>query len=336
MQKKLKSAFSQGLKILFSVGIIAWLITSGRLDFNSLSKLLNPIYLIPGVLCAGLSLAFGTERWRFFLKSQNLLISFADALKLNLIGSFFNFAVPGGVGGDLVKGYYITQSSPHAKLSAAITVLVDRLIGLLAMSLLASIMMIYRWDLVGAQKELKFIFYIVALINLGSFFVWAHIFSHRLNSLGYVEKILSVLPKGETLIRTYQTLTKYRHSKEVFFPTLFLSFASQLTAVLFFIFAGKGLGYTDVPLSTYFVAVPIAFMIQSIPLSPAGVGVGQAASFFLFNLLSPGAGPLGATTTTAYQIVQFMFGLCGAYFYLGISKKLKNSSPATPQTEENR
>lgn len=334
MHKKLKSLVIQLLKVSFSASLIYWLVVSGRLDFNSLSALLQPGYLIVGLAVAGLSLGLANERWIRFLKSQNLAIPFFAAFRLTLIGIFFNFAVPGGVGGDLVKGYYITKTSPHAKLDAAITVLIDRLIGLLAMSLLALMMMIYRWDIVRAQNELRFIFYIVLFVNLSSFVVWAHIFSHRLNKLGYIEKILKLLPRHAALIRTYRSVTNYRHTKEIFPPALFLSFASQLLAVSFFIIVGQALGYSQVLISSYFVIVPIAFMVQSLPLSPAGVGIGQTASYFLFELFSPGAGPLGSASTTAYQIAQFAYGLLGAYFYLGISKKLKNSNPASPQTEE--
>jgi uncharacterized protein (TIRG00374 family) len=334
MRKKIKSASLQLLKVLFSFLLIYWLIASGRLDFRSLSALLQPLYLIPGLLCVAVSISFGTERWRRFLASQKIEVPFFTALKLTLIGLFFNFAFPGGVGGDLVKGYYITQTSPHAKLDAAVSVLVDRLIGLLAMSLIALILLLYKWELVVQQKQLMLIFYAVVAVNLGSFFVWAHIFSHRLNELGWIEKILRFLPKHDSLIRTYHAVTSYRHTKQVFLPALLLSFVGQFVGILFFVFAGQGLGYTDVPMSTYFVVVPIAFMVQSLPLSPAGVGVGQTASYFLFNLLAPGSGPLGAASTTAYQIASFLFGLIGAYFYLGISKKLKNPNPALLQTED--
>lgn len=334
MQKKAKSIATHLLKISFSVILIFWLVTSGRLNFKDLTVLLQPGYLIVGLLIIGLSMSIGNERWRLFLKSQNLLISFFHTFQLTLIGIFFNFAVPGGVGGDLVKGYYITRTSPHAKLDAALTVLMDRLIGLLAMSLLALILLIYRWDLVSTQRNLAIIFYAVLTVNLASFGIWAHIFSRRLNELGYIEKLLSYLPKHQALIRTYKSLTNYRHTKEVFLPALFLSVVAQLLSVLFFIFAARGLGYHDIPISTFFVVVPITFMVQSLPLSPAGVGIGQTATYYLFEMFSPGNGALGPVSITAFQIVQFIYGLIGAFFYLGISKKIKNSSPTIQPTEE--
>jgi hypothetical protein len=324
MQKNLKNGITQLLKLVFSLGLIYWLIRSDRLDFSSLTKLLQPLYLIPCLACVGLSLALGVERWRHFLKSQHIHIPFFQAFQLSLIGVFFNFVMPGGVGGDLIKGYYITRSSPHAKMAAAVTVLLDRLIGLLAMSLIALLVLLFEWDIVSTQKELMFIFLLVCGVTGASMMIWSLIFSRRLYNLGWIEKILGLLPRSQMLLKTYNSVTDYRHSKQVFFSTLSLSFAAQAASIFFFVFAGRALGY-GVPLSTYFVAVPIAFMVQSVPLSPGGIGVGQTAAFFLFNLMHSGAGPAGSLTTTAHQISLFSFGLIGAYFYLGISKKLKNS-----------
>ena len=334
MQKKLKSIGTQLLKLLFSVALIYWLVSSGKLDFQSLKQLLQPLPLIIGTGLVAITHCFATYRWTRFLHSQDLKVTFIQGFQLNAIGNFFNFAVPGGVGGDLVKGYYITKASPHAKMDAAVSVLMDRLSGLLAMSLLALAMLVYRWDLVSQQRQLLLIFYTVLTVNLASFAIWAHIFSHRLHQLGWVEAALSLLPKSESFLKIYRAVSNYRHTKQVFLPALLLSITGQTIAVFFFVLAGQALGYNNVPLSTYFVAVPIAFMVQSLPLSPAGVGVAQTASYFIFELLTPGSGPLGSVSTTAFQIAQFIFGLLGAYFYLGISKKLKNSNPTRPQTEE--
>jgi len=331
MRKTVKNTITQVLKLTFALGLIYWLIQSDRLDFNTLSRLLQPIFLIPCLLCVGLSLVIGVERWRHFLKSQNISIPFFQAFQLSLIGVFFNFAMPGGVGGDLIKGYYITRTSPNAKVAAAVTVLLDRLIGLLAMSLIALVVMLFKWDMVREQRELMFIFILVLGVTGGSMLIWTLIFSRRLYNLGWIEKILKLLPRSHTLLRTYNSVADYRHTKQVFFSTLFLSFAAQMAAIGFFVFAGRALGY-DVPASIYFVVIPIAFMVQSIPLSPGGIGVGQTASFFLFNLMQPDSGSVGTLTTTAHQISLFLFGLVGAYFYLGISKKLKN--PKQTHTEE--
>ena len=194
--------------------------------------------------------------------------------------------------------------------------------------------MVYRWDIVSSSKELMVIFQMLLLLLLGFAVLWAQIFSRRLYELKWVDAIFRRIPKGTVLQKTYEYLMLYRHHKNTFLITFFLSIAAQIFSVLFFIAAGYGMGYSDMPLSVYFFVIPIGMMVQAIPVSPAGVGVGQAATYFLFNTVSPGSGPIGAAVTTASQIVQFCFGLVGAYFYLGISKKLKTSVPQTPEMEK--
>ena len=47
-----------------------------------------------------LSLIISSERLWFILKDNNLLISSRENVKLYMIGIFYNFFIPGGVGGD--------------------------------------------------------------------------------------------------------------------------------------------------------------------------------------------------------------------------------------------
>lgn len=324
MAKKAKNLLIQVLKVSFSFAIIYWLVSSGRLEFAALKSLLQPYYLIPLLTLEFFTFAFATERWRRFLHSQNIPLTFMETFKLNLIGNFFNYAMPGGVGGDLVKGYYITRKAPGAKLKAAITVFMDRLIGLFAMLVIALTMMAYRWDLVLEKTELQGILTILLAILAAFIVFWALVFSRRLHELNLLPRVLAKLPGGSRLTLLYESFVDYRHSKSVFISTFFLSLGSQLMSLCFFVVAGYGLGFSEVPLSVYFFVVPIGFMVQAIPISPAGVGVGQAAMLFLFNVALSTQSQVGSLTVTAFQIAGFLYGLIGAVFYLGISHKMKN------------
>ena len=51
-----------------------------------------------------------------------------------------------------------------------------------------------------------------------------------------------------------------------------------------FVYAiAQAMGETTIPISAYFFLVPVGTVVQALPISPAGIGVGQAAFFFLFN-----------------------------------------------------
>jgi uncharacterized protein (TIRG00374 family) len=328
MTQKIKSLFIQLLKILFSVGLIFWLVQSGKLDFKALRPLLNPTAILSCLACTGAALALATERWRRFMMAQEIHLSFWITFKLTLIGTFFNFAMPGGVGGDLVKGYYIIRTSPHARIKAAVTVLMDRLSGLFVMLLMAIAMMILRWDLIQSKPALQSIFWFLLLFFVAFCLGWAAVFSRRLYNTQWLHKIFGLLPVRLKILHLYEALADYRHHKFSFFSTFFLSLLSQVASILFFVFAGSALGFHDIPLTIYFFVLPIGFMIQAIPISPAGVGIGQAALLFLFHAAISQGSEVGPLTMTAYQVSLFIYGILGALFYLGISQKIKNPETA--------
>lgn len=325
MRHKVKNITIQLLKAAFAVGLIVWLVQSGRLEFKDLTHLLELKYLIPLILLAGVNLAFGSERWRALLLAKGLQISRFGAARLTLIGTFFNFAMPGGVGGDVVKGFYITKHNPQARLTSVVTVVMDRLIGLYCMIFYALISMLLFSDYVIPNPNLRAIMSVLVIIFGVYSLAWIVVFSRRASQALQAEKWLPKLPMGKKLIHLYTDLTSYRHSKSVFLKTALLSLCAQTAAVFFFVIAGNGLGYHDVPLSIYFFVAPIGFMVTAIPISPAGVGVGQAAFFYLFNTVLGYESQLGPTAITAFQLANFFYGIIGAFFYLSLQRKMKQN-----------
>lgn len=325
MRTKVKSWVISSLKIAFAGVIIGWLIQSGRLDFNGLSSLAKPLPLLSTTLIMLIALFFNSERWRGILKSQSFFLSPTEAYRLTLIGSFFNFVIPGGVGGDVMKGYYIAKNNPNDRMRAVITIAMDRLLGLFAMTLMALAVMIWDYNTVSGQPKLQAIFVFLALLSLGFLVFWSLIFSRRLSSLPIIEKLILKLPYHHKILNLYKAFTSYNNLKSAFFQSLIWSLLSQGTAIFLIVYIGHQLGHSEVSIHTYFFVVPIGFMITAIPISPAGVGVGQAAFYFLFNLAHGKETNLGSTAITAYQILGFITGLIGAYFYVTYKKNVTSS-----------
>jgi glycosyltransferase 2 family protein len=68
--------------------------------------------------------------------------------------------------------------------------------------------------------------------------------------------------------------------------------------------------------------VPLGFIIMALPISVAGVGIGQAAFFFLFKAYTGHESQIGPNGITAYQLLQLALGLIGAVMYLQRRKAL--------------
>ena len=321
---QVKKLLSPLIKTLFAVAIIWWLAQSGKLKFSDFTALLHPVPIFTGLTLLGINILFTSERWYLLLRNFEISISRFAAFRLTLIGVFFNFVVPGGVGGDLVKGYYIAKHNPHSRMRSIVTVAIDRLIGLYTMVAMALLALLINLEAVEKHSELKFILLFLSLIFAAFSVFWALVFSRRLSSHPWLLKIISVSPKKAHVESLFTQLSSYSQVKSIFFKSLAISASAQVIAIGLFVSLGTELGYNHITLSTYFFVVPIGFMVTAIPISPAGVGVGQAAFYYLFNLISGFDSPAGSVLVTAFQLNLFTWGLIGAWFYVSTQHSEKS------------
>ena len=76
-----------------------------------------------------LSQIISSERLWFILKENNLIISSKENIKLYMIGIFYNFFIPGGVGGDAYKGILMNKKFQWSLKKIYKLLILDRLIG---------------------------------------------------------------------------------------------------------------------------------------------------------------------------------------------------------------
>ena len=77
-------------------------------------------------------------RWYLLVRALHLPFRLVDAFRLGFLGYLFNFVVVGSVGGDLFKAIFIAREQPGRRAEAVATVLVDRIVGVYALVLLTS------------------------------------------------------------------------------------------------------------------------------------------------------------------------------------------------------
>jgi hypothetical protein len=131
---------------------LAW--TNGPRDLWH-TLCLTPLWaLVSSTLVVGLALFGGVVRWRIVLEAQGLHLPLGRATRISLVAQFFNSFLLGSTGGDLIKAYAAAQETHHKKTEAVTTVFVDRLVGLWAMLLFASLMMPPNYDLLRASRDL--------------------------------------------------------------------------------------------------------------------------------------------------------------------------------------
>lgn len=311
-----KNFLVQTLKFTVAFGLIALLIYSGKLDFGLLKTLLTPFYLTVLFLMAGMNTLLLNYRWQLLLRERSLPWDFKRVFPTYLIGIFFNYALPGAIGGDVVKAFYVARDNPSRKMDAISTVLVDRILGLYSMVLISLVVVVLNYQFVVSQPELVWAgLMILGLFGFMSLF-FGVAFSRRLRRWVNFDLFLEKMPLGEKLKKVYLAFHAYRDHTPVLAQSVLISVLAQTVAIFFMIVVGNAIGEGHIAWETYFFAAPLGFIISAVPLAPAGIGVGQMAFLFLFQLYSGQETPLGQTAITAFQIALFAWGLVGAFFYL--------------------
>ena len=114
------------LKLLVSVGSL-YLIFS-KTDMHQIGlmlKKIGPLAFLSASFLYILSLVGATMRWKLLLPDKFM---FRRLFSLYMIGSFFSSFLPGVIGGDVVKAYYLNKDAKKLSLTLA-SIFMDRYLG---------------------------------------------------------------------------------------------------------------------------------------------------------------------------------------------------------------
>lgn len=295
------------LKVCVAGLILYWLVSSGKFDPTALKRVGRFEIWAAGVGIFLVALAVNTLRWREILSFQKVNLSFSDAYRLSLIGIFFNFVIPGGVGGDVVKVSYLFRRYPQKKLFVGWGTFIDRIFGVSALLVYAGLSGIFFHQTMGADVGPS-VFLLSATILTGAFVgVMVLLFAPR-------NRLKEGLERFPSLAKIFSPLFVVLSQPQKIIRPILLSFMGQFLMISIVAVLGFLLGET-IPWNIYFILVPLGILTTIVPITPAGLGIGQAAYFFLFETVV-GRGEFGVLAITFQQAVQFLVGLLGGLLFV--------------------
>jgi glycosyltransferase 2 family protein len=258
-----------------------------------------------------------TFRWSALLAvyGASTRPTFLQLLRLHLVGLFFNMFVPGGVGGDVVRGVATRDAFREEGTTGALTVvLVERAAGLVGLLILAtSAFSIHPLPGVGGGVR------IWALVGL--LIVIAVVFG-----VAMARRFGGILPGP--LKRIALSLPEI-HSLRPFILVLALSVVSHVLVS----FAGHLLvssTASQVTLADSMVVVPLAVGAAFFPLTVAGVGAREAAFVILYAKVGVSqADALAGSLSLLFcqMVLAASGGLIYLLYPLNGRKRLNDSSP---------
>lgn len=245
-------------------------------------------------------------RLTWMLAIQDVRLSYWNAVKLTYAGNFFNFALPGTTGGDLIKAYYITRFTHH-KTEAVTTVFMDRVIGLLGLVLMAGVMVLVAWDQRSFAQLAVILGAVCGALAIGMTLV----FSRRLRHAIGLPRLAARLPAGEQLLRIGRAIVKMRQHKGLVTAALLNTFILQFVVMVSAYTMALAIGMKN-DFAKYMIYVPIGFLIAAIPIAPPqGFGVMEAAYITFFARTGMATDSQALIFALAVRVVQLVWALPG-------------------------
>jgi len=308
------------------IWVIMWISRGDR--WSNLTSIFRQMNL--GIFAITLSIFVLSQvivgfRWWLLLRTQSIFISLTAAVRLNFLGWFYNNFMPGSVGGDLVRAWYVTKHT-EKRFEAALSVFVDRIIGLFSTFIIAGFFYTlflrnqadavtftspngplkflteYKWIILLAIVVLVVIFCALLLHKKGRILLqkgWFHI---RINSLKAFQKLKNAL-------------IAYSGSPLTIFAAFVLTVSLQIMVITGFWFLGKNLGI-PASLKYYYVFFTLTWVLGALPVSVGGAVVVEGTLAYLFIHYAGVEKEAAFALVMCQRIIWMLASLPGAVIHL--------------------
>ncbi len=333
--KKHARAWVEGLlKYAIGFGLLAWVISrywddDPKNGTPGLRTLLRGEIEYGWLIVAATLLATGIIlqliRWYILVRALDLPFTLRNAFRLGMVGLFFNTFFPGSVGGDLVKAIAIARSHPERKTRAVATVIADRAMGLFGLILFAAVCGGIAWAFgdpkITTNPELQVMVEGTAAVAGVSgllFLLLGLLPQTRVDRFG---SRLRMIPKiGVSVSELWYVVWMYRQRLKAVAIGLALTALSHVALVSSFhcasrVFPPANPATELMDWSEHAVIGPLGFIVQAVPISPGGVGVGELAFASLYKL-SGRPETRGVIARLSLRVAEWILALIGYMIYL--------------------
>ncbi len=311
----MKRAFITTLQVIVTVGLL-WFVFH---DAEKRAQMLEALrraklsWFAAGVVAYFMVEMLGSIRWWILLKVQGMRLTLRCTFGLYMIGVFFNLFLPGSVGGDIVKIFYLVREIGPNKATAMLTVLMDRLIGLLALIAISAVVIVTQYSLLSSTPHTSALLYtliailVSAIVGIG--------FSFVITGFGLVHKLPPHFPGHEKLVELSVAYNLYGRAWAASLGGFVISVIAHLS--LFYTFYCAARAFTDVlSFNDITTVMPIINTITSMPISVAGVGVREKLFEDLLYALYAVPKNIGVLTSLMGFMVTVVWGAVGGIIYL--------------------
>ncbi len=327
-----------------------------------------------GVATAGLILSF--VRWCILVRCQGIELTMLEAIRLGAICFLLSFVSAGSVGGDLFKAVFLARRRPGKRVAAVASVLVDRATGLYALVLLVAVALVLTNphapdttapapfvseqivagstleraaapesgtagresqeadSMASGLAQIKWVTGVLFAVGTGVLLFLV---------LGgkWVDQLIQVGSKfsgvGTVISHVGPPLRIFHSHRMALGASLLLSLGvHSMLAISVFLIA-KALYAAPPTFAEHFVIVPIGMLISALPITPAGIGLFEAAIESMYHLI-PAQPTLASGTVVAlvFELVKILLAIIGTVFYWTANEEVMQSLEEAGDEETTR
>ncbi len=310
-------------RVFFAVSLVTFVLQNPALrpDAETLRKIDDSW----GLVIVGFFVSFTQPLWGM-LRTQRLLvdsgvvISHWDSLKLCLCGSFFNIFLPGSTGGDAYRVYAITRGYRKKLAPAIASITLDRLLGLPSLIVVVALGMLLDYRFFSGNRVLSKLVPFISVTGAVCLALVGYLaFAGRTRRRhDWSRRHLAEKGKPPGWFKRTHAMIATNVKRPATLPlALFYGFMSHIACIVSCLCFGLALGVEGVPPLRYFLIIPMAMTINSIPGAPGGVGQGELAMATLLEMAGPGDAnaQAGVMIMLLFRITNMLMGLIGGVFY---------------------
>lgn len=265
MALKAKKIFLLLLKLTVS-SVLLYIVLSktGPERVFSILKGMNLSAFISVILLYLFAQFISTWRWKLLLPGT---LRIKKLFPLYMIGSFFNTILPGLIGGDAVKAFYLYQVTGRGSLTLS-SIFMDRYLGFVMLTVICTIAFPFGYSYFQNSPVAWILPFIVLSFIIASLLFFGLRLGKRI-------KILSEF---------YDYFHSYRNQKGIIVKALLISAFVQFSGILAVYILALGIG-EHVPFLACLIFLPLIIMFAALPISISGIGIREGAFVLFFGLI---------------------------------------------------
>ncbi len=290
------------LRVLVSGGLLALIVW--RVPWFPIGEALRSaklVWLLAATVLAGAQVTFASLRWQTLLGVQEIALSLAEALRLTLIGHFFNAFLPGSTGGDLARIYYAVRAAPKKKAAASLSVICDRFVGVIVLLAIGCSLFFPLFSLFPknslVRDVLLFFLLVAAGILLFAIAAWFLPWLLRQRPFRLFERHA---PFHRLLEELSHAVRRFTADRKATARAALFSFGGH-TATFGFAWCAAAALHLPVPFWILAAVLAVVSILDAIPISISGLGVREGLFVLFFQ-------PLGFTSAQAVSFSLLFFG----------------------------